>query len=80
MRKTLGKTSVIAANIANRHYAEKIKPFADEIKKPEGKETYFSTIMINASADLFHALGDGFEEQLDMLVIIMKEQARKNKK
>lgn len=80
MRTRLGKSSVIGANVANKHYAEKIKVFGNEIKKPEAKEAYFSTILLNAGADLFHTLGDGFEDQLDMLVKIMKQQAKDNQK
>ena len=37
---------------------------------------FASTVMLRASADLFHLLGNEYEGQLDMLVGIMKEQAK----
>lgn len=76
MRKQISHVGVVASRSANRLYDEKIKPFAEDIKQQEGKEVFASTIMLRASADLFHLLGDGYEEQLDMLVNVMKEQAK----
>ena len=37
---------------------------------------FASTVMLRASADLFSLLGVEYEKQLDMLVSIMKEQAK----
>ena len=76
MRKQITKVGAIASRSANRLYDQKLKPFADEIKQAEAKEVFASTIMLRASVDLFHLLGDGYEEQLDMLVNVMKEQAK----
>lgn len=76
MRKKITHTGVIASRSAHRLYDKNLKPFADEIKKQEAKEVFASTIMLRASADLFHLLGDGYEDQLDMLVRVMKEQAK----
>lgn len=76
MRNQITKVGVIASRSAHRLYDQKLKPFADDIKQAEGKEVFASTIMLRASADLFHLLGDGYEEQLDMLVNVMKEQAK----
>ena len=78
MRKRITQIGAVAARSANRLYDQNIKPFADDIKVQEGKEVFASTIMLRASADLFHVLGSGYEEQLDMLVKIMKEQAKAN--
>ena len=75
MLKQITQTGVIASRSAHRLYDEKLKPFSDDIKKKEGKEVFASTIMLRASADLFHLLGDDYEEQLDMLVRVMKDQA-----
>lgn len=75
MRKQITQVGVIASRSAHRLYDEKLRPFSDNIKKKEGKEVFASTIMLRASADLFHLLGDGYEEQLDMLVRVMKNQA-----
>jgi len=76
MRKQITRVGVIASRSAHRIYDEKLKPFADDIKQQEAKEVFASTVMLRASADLFHLLGDGYEEQLDMLVKVMKEQAK----
>ncbi len=76
MRKQITRVGVIASRSAHRIYDEKLKPFADDIKQQEAKEVFASTIMLRASADLFHLLGDGYEEQLDMLVEVMKGQAK----
>lgn len=76
MRKQITHVGVIASRSAHRIYDEKLKPFADDIKQQEAKEVFASTVMLRASADLFHLLGDGYEEQLDMLVKVMKEQAK----
>ena len=76
MRKQITRVGVIASRSANRIYDEKLKPFADDIKQQEAKEVFASTIMLRASADLFHLLGDGYEEQLEMLVGVMKDQAK----
>ena len=76
MRKQITRVGVIASRSAHRIYDEKLKPFADDIKQQEAKEVFASTVMLRASADLFNLLGDGYEEQLDMLVKVMKEQAK----
>jgi hypothetical protein len=76
MRKQITQIGVVASRSANRLYDEKLKPFSDEIKKKEGKEVFASTIMLRASADLFHLFGDSYEDHLDMLVSVMKEQAK----
>lgn len=78
MRKRITRIGAVATRSANRLYDQNIKPFSDDIKVQEGKEVFASTIMLRASADLFHTLGGGYEEQLDMLVKIMKEQAKAN--
>lgn len=83
MRKQLGKSSVIAARVATKHYHEKIRPFGADIKSQEGKETYHSTMIIMAGADLFKAFNGDFEKfnnQLDMLVNVVKAQAKENQK
>ncbi|WP_180181145.1 hypothetical protein [Acinetobacter sp. YH01021] len=76
MRKRITHIGAIASRSAHRLYDTNLKPFADAIKQQEGKEVFASTVMLRASADLFHLLGNGYEEQLDMLVGIMKEQAK----
>lgn len=76
MRKRITHVGVVASRSAHRLYDKNLKAFADDIKQQEAKEVFASTIMLRASADLFHLLGDGYEEQLDMLVGIMKEQAK----
>ena len=76
MRKQITRVGIIASRSAHRIYDEKLKPFADDIKQQEAKEVFASTVMLRASADLFHLLGDGYEEQLDMLVEVMKGQAK----
>ena len=77
MRKKITRFGVVAARSANHLYDQKLKPFYEDIKQQESKEVFASTIMLRASADLFHLLGDEYEEQLDMLVNIMKDQAKK---
>mgnify|MGYP001627085868 CR=1 FL=1 len=76
MRKQITRVGVIASRSAHRLYDWNIKPFADYIKHQEAKEVFASTVMLRASADLFHLLGNEYEGQLDMLVGIMKEQAK----
>lgn len=76
MRKKITHVGVVASRSANRLYDQKLKPFADEIKQQEAKEVFASTVMLRASADLFSLLGVEYEKQLDMLVSIMKEQAK----
>lgn len=76
MRKQITHMGVIASRSANRIYDKSLKVFMDEIKQQEGKEVFASTVMLRASADLFHSLGSDFEDQLDMLVSVMKEQAK----
>lgn len=78
IRQKVTRVGVVAARSANRLYDEKIKPFYEAIKQPEGKEVFASTIMLRASAELFHILKGDYETQLDMLVKIMKEQAKLN--
>jgi hypothetical protein len=72
------QVGIVAARSANRLYDEKLKPFYEDIKQQEGKEVFASMIMLRASAELFHILKDDYETQLDMLVKIMKEQAKIN--
>lgn len=78
MQKQITKIGVVASRSANRLYDEKLKPFADDIKQQEGKEVFASTVLLRASADLYHLLGAEFEDHLDMLVKIAKEQAKAN--
>lgn len=76
MRKQITHVGVVASRTANRIYDEKIKPLSEGINQQEAKEVFASTVMLRASADLFHLLGESYEQQLDMLVNIMKEQAK----
>ena len=76
MRKQITHIGVIASRSANRIYDKSLKVFMDEIKQQEGKEVFASTVMLRTSADLFQSLGGDFEDQLDMLVSVMKEQAK----
>lgn len=78
IRQKITQVGVVAARSANRLYDQKLKPFYEDIKQQEGKEVFASTIMLRASAELFHILKDDYETQLDMLVNIMKEQAKIN--
>lgn len=66
----------IANRSANRLYEQKLKPFFDEIKQKDAKEVFASTLMLRASAELFHLLGPNYEDHVDNLVFIMKEQAK----
>lgn len=75
MREEITHVGVVAARSATRLYDQKLKPFLDDLKHQEAKEVFASTIMLQASADLFHLLGDGYEEHLDMLVAVMKDRA-----
>lgn len=79
MRKQITRIGVIASRSAHRLYDKNLKPFADDIKQQEAKEVFASTIMLRASADLFHLLGDQYEDQLDMLVRVMKNQAEQSR-
>lgn len=79
MRKNIGRIGQIAGRSANRLYDQNVTPFLNNIKHQEGKEVFASTVMLRASADLFHILGPDYEQQLDMLVGIMKEQANSSK-
>ena len=79
MRKKITRIGVIASRSAHRLYDKNLKPFADDIKQQEAKEVFASTIMLRASADLFHLLGDQYEDQLDMLVGVMKNQAEQSR-
>ena len=79
MRKQITRIGVIASRSAHRLYDKNLKPFADDIKQQEAKEVFASTIMLRASADLFHLLGDQYENQLDMLVRVMKNQAEQSR-
>lgn len=75
MREEITHVGVVAARSATRLYDQNIKPFLDDLKHQEAKEVLASTIMLQASAELFHLLGDGYEEHLDMLVAVMKDRA-----
>lgn len=79
MRTSIGRIGQIAARSATRLYEQKMTPFLSDIKQQEGKEVFASTIMLRAAADLFHVLGPDYEQHLDMLVGIMKEQANAQK-
>lgn len=79
MRRKITRIGVIASRSAHRLYDKNLKPFADDIKQQEAKEVFASTIMLRASADLFHLLGDQYEDQLDMLVRVMKNQAEQSR-
>jgi hypothetical protein len=79
VRKQITRIGVIASRSAHRLYDKNLKPFADDIKQQEAKEVFASTIMLRASADLFHLLGDQYENQLDMLVRVMKNQAEQSR-
>lgn len=79
MRANIGRIGQIASRSANRLYEQKMTPFLSEINQQEGKEAFASTIMLRASADLSHILGPDYEQHLDMLVGIMKEQANAHK-
>jgi len=70
----------IASRSANRLYEQKLKPFFDEIKQKDAKEVFASTLMLKASAELFHLLGPNYEDHVDNLVLIMKEQAKAARK
>ena len=76
MRNQITKIGEIAARSANRLYDQKLKPLYVEMKQDEAKEVFASTIMIRASAELFHLLGPEFEGHLDMLVEVMKNSAK----
>lgn len=80
MRKNITRVGQIASRSAGRLYDQHAKPFFDEIKHKEAKETFASTLMLRASADLFHVLGPDFNQHLDMLVDVMKEQAKNAQK
>lgn len=75
MREKISRVGVVAARSATRLYEQKLKPFADDLKHQEAKEVFASTVMLQASGELFKLLGDGFEEQIDMLVGVMKDRA-----
>lgn len=75
MREEITHIGVVAARSATRLYDQKLKPFADDLKHREAKEVFASTIMLQASGELFKLLDDGFEEHLDMLVAVMKDRA-----
>ena len=79
MRNRITHIGVIASRSANRIYDKSVKVFVDEIKQKEAKEVFASTLMLRASADLFQLLGDGYEDQLDMLVRVMKDQAKSSR-
>lgn len=72
----IGRIGAVASRSANKIYDDKIVPFFSDIKQKEGKEVFASTLIIRAGADLFGIAGDDFERQLDLLVGVMKEQAR----
>ncbi|MGR2824219.1 hypothetical protein FY048_01550 [Acinetobacter sp. 1124_18A] len=76
MRNEITQVGVVASRSANRIYDEKVNLFFNEIKQKEGKEVFASTIILRAGADLYNLLGEDFENQLDMLVKIMKDQAK----
>ncbi|MEQ1298844.1 hypothetical protein [Acinetobacter soli] len=75
MREKITRIGVVAAKSATRLYNQNLKPFSEELKHQEAKKVFASTVMLQASGELFKLLGDGFEEQLDMLVDVMKERA-----
>ncbi|OOW09639.1 hypothetical protein [Acinetobacter sp. MF4640] len=75
MREEITHVGGVAARSATRLYDQNLKPFFDDLKHQEAKEVFASVIMLQASAELFHLLGDGYEEHLDMLVAVMKDRA-----
>lgn len=75
MREKITHVGVVAARSATRLYNQNLKPFSEELKHQEAKEVFASTVMLQASGELFKLLGEGYEEQLDMLVSVMKERA-----